>query len=120
MVELYERLNDFVVEVNHYPFHRTEVIDKHKGIVRVYGKDGSKEKINSVRYSKPYYTEAYIRENILSKYEDCPLCRIGQDIKKPIKRELPNNTKLPAILMGVAGIFSIPLLLYAARKKLTK
>lgn len=120
MVELYSRLNDFVVDINHFPYHRTEVIDKSRGIIRVYGKDGDKEKINNVRYAKPYYTEEYIRENILPQYEDCRLCVIGQDIQAPKKKEIISNLKSSTILISALGLFSIPFLLYAARKKLTK
>ena len=120
MVKLYDRLNDFLVEVNNYPYHRTEIVDKKRGVVRTYGKDGNKEKINSVRYSKKHYSEDYIRENILPQYENCPLCRIGQDIKEPRMKELSGNIKAPAMVISIIGLFSIPFLLYTARKRLTK
>ena len=120
MVDLFERLNDFVVEINRYPYYRTEVIDENKGIVRVYGRDGDKEKINSVRYSKPYYSRSYIEENILSKYNDCPLCKIGQDLYVKPKKEVSHKIKTPSIALSIIGLSLIPFLLYLVKKKLTK
>lgn len=80
MVELFERVNDFLVSVNNYPYHRTEVISKQKGITRIYGKDGDKEKINYVTYSKDHYNKDYIENKIIPQYEDCPLCKIGRNL----------------------------------------
>jgi len=120
MVDLFERLNDFVVEINQYPYYRTEVIDKDKGIIRVYGRDGDNEKINSVRYSKPYYSRSYIEENILPKYENCPLCKIGQTLYIKPKKELSTRVKTPLITSSVIGLLLIPIILVLMRKKLTK
>jgi len=119
MVELFERLDDFVVDINHYPYFRTEVIDEEKGIVRVYGRDGDNEKINSVLYSKPYYTRGYIEENILKEYEDCPLCKIGQSLYVPPKKDYSNILKSPIVIASLIGVVSIPLILYFIKKKLT-
>ena len=119
MVELFERLDDFVVDINHYPYFRTEVIDEVKGITRVYGRDGDKEKINSVRYSKPYYTRDYIEENILTIYDDCPLCKIGQKLHVTPKKDYSNIIKSPIVIASLIGVVSIPLILFFIKKKLT-
>lgn len=80
MPDLIERVSDFIIFVNDFPYLRTEMWNSNKGIVRVYGKDGSKEKINYVIYPKKYYDRQYIEENIIPKYENCTLCKIGKDI----------------------------------------
>lgn len=82
--QLIERLDDFIVMVNSYPFLERE--EMNGGIVRVYGKDGTKKKINYVIYPKPLYTKEYIEGNILEQYNECPLCKIGTEIiEKPRK-----------------------------------
>lgn len=94
MAYLIERMNDFVVMVNNYPYHRTELIDGKRGIIRVYGRDDSMEKINYVTYKKPYYTEKYLKENVLPRYEGCPLCRIGRDIQNSKFKYSKKNNNL--------------------------
>lgn len=127
MVHLIERLDDFVVMVNNYPYHRTEIIDKKRGIERVYGRDGSVEKINYVIYKKPYYTKEYLEREVMPKYERCPLCTFGEEIgnskfkyskknnnvysnindKRNDKRIMPKiNAK--AALNGIVGFFKQP------------
>ncbi|MFW9881930.1 MAG: hypothetical protein ACFFG0_53380 [Candidatus Thorarchaeota archaeon] len=94
MVSLIERINDFVVLVNNYPYYRTEIIDSERGITRVYGRDGSVEKINYVTYKKPYYTKEYLEEHLIPKYERCPICEFGRDIQNLKFKYSKKNNKL--------------------------
>lgn len=119
MVDLFERLDDFVVEVNNYPFHRKQTIDKIKGIIRVYGRDGDREKINRVIYPKKHYTIEYIEENILKQYDNCPLCDIGVPIVSIVKTKKHLSIKQPIALYFLLGAVSVPFLLYFLKKKLT-
>lgn len=119
MVDLFERLADFVVEVNNYPFHRKQIIDEVKGITRIYGRDGDREKINRVIYSKPYYTRKYIEESILKEYDNCPLCNIGVPIVSIVKTKKRISVKQPIALYFLLGAVSLPIILYTLKKKLT-
>jgi len=110
---LYEDIDDYVVSVNHYPFHREELWNEEKGIVRVYGRDGEMEKINSIRYPKRYYTEEYIQEHILPKYNDCPRCTIGtliEEDEEDLWGELKNGYNkykkyiIPSIAVIIVGV----------------
>ena len=113
MVYLEESSNNYIVKVNSYPFLRSELWNKEKGIVRIYGQDNNREKINEIRYPKKYYNREYITGNILPKYETCPLCNIG--------RKMNNNNKIATlgILAGIifGGILFISILNLKRRNK---
>ena len=119
MVDLFERLEDFVVEVNNYPYYSSELWNKEKGIIRVYGRDGNKRKINRVIYPKKHYTKSYIEDNILKEYDVCPLCDIGVPIVNVIKTRKHVSIKQPVTLYFLLGAVSVPFLLYIIKKKLT-
>jgi len=124
MVKLIERMNDYVVMVNTYPYLKREVVDKKNGIVRVYGLDGDLQKINYVIYPKNHYTRQYIEDNILHKYETCPLCHIGVEIdadkRVPIEPKSLVNKKMSlkkkeAITSIVLSLSAIPIALLAIK-----
>lgn len=120
MVDLFERLDDFVIEVNNYPFLKREIWNKEKGIVRVYGRDGDRKKINRVIYPKKHYNRVYMEENILKEYDVCPLCNIGVPITNIVKARKHISIKQPIALYFLLGAVSIPFLLYIFKDKLTK
>lgn len=121
--DLIERLHDFVIFVNTFPYHSREVWDKEKGIVRIYGKDHDRKKINYVIYPKKYFDYYEMKERILPQYEDCPLCKIGTVINKyddtndndimDKARSLLMNKK--AILLLLGGSALIPLVLFGIK-----
>ncbi|MCP4762570.1 MAG: hypothetical protein GY870_12390 [archaeon] len=120
MINVFDRIDDIVVEINNYPYFRTETIDENRGIVRIYGRDGTKEKLNRVIYSKPYYNEEYVKKYVVPQYDGCQICTIGNDIDEQIKKDMAIDSNNSIVLLSMLGIVSIPLLLYTISKKLTK
>jgi len=119
---------DFIyVFINNLPYYDTEIVDKEKGIVRIYGRDGDKMKINYVKYPTKHYTKEYIEKYIIQQYDDCQLCKVGKNIEKnvKIKDELKNilPIKINKKVLGIGaivGILSIiPFSLLLLRKRLT-
>lgn len=113
--KIIERINDFVILVNSYPFYERELWDRNKGIVRVWGRDKDVRKINYVIYPKKYYTKEYIETNILPKYNTCPKCQIGEniinenkkisEIKKRMGKINSINKKYASAILGAAFLF---------------
>lgn len=115
---IYEDDNDYIVSVNNLPFHREELWNKEKGIVRIYGKDGNREKINYVKYPKKYYNKYYLEHKILPKYENCPKCKFGDEIQEEetskfmdnyhnIKKKIVDNQKYIVATLSIIVILII-------------
>lgn len=118
VVRLIERLNDYVIMVNSYPYLEREVMDKKNGIIRVYGLDGDLKKINYVVYPKSNYTRQYIEDNVLHQYETCPLCNIGVEVdaekRIPYEPKISVNKKISYQKKGliatiIVGLSIIPI-----------
>lgn len=105
MPRIRETPTDFIIDINSYPFHRKELWNREKGIIRIYGKDGNMEKINQVIYPKKYYTYEYIESNILDKYEDCPLCKVGKEMSE--NKGISGLGIAAGIILGVTLIASL-------------
>lgn len=127
---LIERLDDFVIMIQSLPYHSEEVWDKEHGIVRVYGKDGSKKKINYVIYPKKHYTKEYLEDNVMHKYDECPECKVGTIIPPKIKKtdeiktfvsEKIKTEKKSSLIGIILGLSIIPVgLLFLARVRKKK
>lgn len=113
MTFIFEDPEYFIVSKNDLPFHREEVWDEEKGIIRVWGRDGNKEKINYIKYPKEHYTREYIEKKVLPKYESCPLCHIGKEIspmqasKKEIFKEKAKKSLKYLVPFSIGMIFLV-------------
>jgi len=118
MPHITEDLDYFIINVNDFPFYRTENWRPDKGIIRIYGQDyEGKERINQVKYPKLNYTREYIEENVLHKYDTCPLCQIGREIESDSEEQkIKSNwfSKNPAATILIV-VFTIVLTAWVAK-----
>ncbi|KKN07800.1 hypothetical protein LCGC14_1063380 [marine sediment metagenome] len=127
MLEVVETLDFIYVFINDFPPLRHEELRDTKGIIRHYGRDDNKEKINYVKYPTKYYTKEYIEAHIEEWYGDCKLCKIGIDIENDKYMISKIIHKVPSIKINneglrvgiTVGILSIiPFLLLLIKKKI--
>ncbi len=119
---------DFIyIWINTFPPLGSEEVKGGKGIIRHYGRDGDRKKLNYVMYPTKHYTRKYVEENILQQYDNCRLCNIGTLITptskiKPMKKISPIKINNEGLKFGLTvGILStIPILLLILKEKLTK
>lgn len=110
---LIDEPNHYVISVNNLPYHREELWDEDKGIIRVWGKDFDNERINYIKYPKENYEREYIEKNVMPKYETCKLCEVGQkieeepsdsDLRKERAKEVAKYV-IPAVVVISLSIF---------------
>ncbi len=108
MVDIFETPEFIYVMINQFPYYSHE--DMEKGIVRIYGRDGNRKKINYVKYPTKHYTKEYVEKHIVPQYEDCPKCLVGEEIVNVTNKLDGSSLKSSIPLILFIGAIAVPLL----------